>query len=557
IILMVESSLISLVALDVLKGDFTAYTLLRVVLLVIALGYLLLPRVRKGFANGYSGDIPLKKGSQAVTINERFSEQLLRLRNASPLTVRGHFVLILSLVFGYQLGLLKKDFFVIILSIGGIVCLGTLLTANFIQYSLAVYLLKRKPEAITFRLPFQEGNTGKAIPYFLSTDGWRIIPLFKIALDIVPDHDNPFVAEDSRNWILVDIYSRKSFSKDATMVYQLRGHYQYNHARLSSLDGAGLTGITWNHPVHEEIHIYPNIKSRDYKFYHISSTREDFIDSAHRYVDGDYYEHRKYETGDDMRRINWKLTAKRGELHTRIPERVQPTFQDVPIFLSCYNPFPHEIYTEEMSELLEDTVEELASYCYFLLKQNYKVILGSDGMWEDFTIHTEFKDMMRFLSKVQWQREDCFDAMISRYLQRLAEDFIRVNNLVLFMPLLSESRLSEISRLMTRHFFSATVVSQKITDYITVSEPAFSDVDKESWMSKLVFTDQSPEQSGGSGTTNTLNRVFYRKRLSGSTRMRLISMNDQLNYQSNIEDMRGDYLLSLHFLESKNDKTLM
>ncbi|MDH4129235.1 MAG: DUF58 domain-containing protein, partial [Spirochaetota bacterium] len=323
----------------------------------------------------------------------------------SPLTLRGLFVLLLC-IYGYFISEKKNDFFLLILSIGGIGTFGILLIFNFMQFFLSIYLLKRNQDLISFQLAFHEGEINQEIPYTFVTKGLIVIPFFKLSITILFNHNSKLkssVDMDKTDPIIVYLFSKKKIEINNNVIFRMRGYYNLDKIEISSLDRLRFTRISWKKVLEEDIIIYPQLKKRKEDDFYPSTTKEDMLDSTHRYLDGDYYEHRLYEVGDDVRRINWKLSAKRDELFIKIPEMIQPLFREILIFLSVYNPYPHYYNSNEMKLLLEDLVTGTASHVNILSNLGFKVFLGTDSSIDDLKNAYELKSIMMHLAKIQWE----------------------------------------------------------------------------------------------------------------------------------------------------------
>ena len=69
------------------------------------------------------------------------------------------------------------------------------------------------------------------------------------------------------------------------------------------------------------------------------STTKDMIDrvKTSKKVEGDYLNYKDFESGDDVRRIVWKIFAKNKELVVRVPEVINPYASHIYFFSSFYN----------------------------------------------------------------------------------------------------------------------------------------------------------------------------------------------------------------------------
>lgn len=101
--------------------------------------------------------------------------------------------------------------------------------------------------------------------------------------------------------------------------YQLKGGFIYFHDMLH------LFSLAVKQPVKGEFYQPPVLKKKDEKDVSPKKTENtDIRIDQLRRVDGEYLNYKDFESGDDVRRIVWKVYAKNRELVVRIPERFEP-----------------------------------------------------------------------------------------------------------------------------------------------------------------------------------------------------------------------------------------
>ena len=79
------------------------------------------------------------------------------------------------------------------------------------------------------------------------------------------------------------------------------------------------------------------------------------------------YEHRRYEVGDPLKRINWKLSSKKDELMVRLDDKVLTATQDL-IFDYPVNQYADRAYYENADRMIEAGLSMLS----MLLRQGYE-----------------------------------------------------------------------------------------------------------------------------------------------------------------------------------------
>lgn len=101
--------------------------------------------------------------------------------------------------------------------------------------------------------------------------------------------------------------------------YQLKGGFVYFNDMLH------LFSLAVPQPIKGEFQQPPVLKKKDDKEVSPKKTEDtDIRINQLRRVDGDYHNYKDFESGDDVRRIVWKIYARNRELVVRIPERFEP-----------------------------------------------------------------------------------------------------------------------------------------------------------------------------------------------------------------------------------------
>lgn len=124
-----------------------------------------------------------------------------------------------------------------------------------------------------------------------------------------------------------------------------------------------------------------------------------------RRVEGDYLSYKDFETGDDVRRIVWKIFAKNKELVVRIPEIINPYASHIHFFGSFYNSLSYDRLSDYSSGMLNYYKDMIYNVCLSLERSERKVQFNIDQPIND-GITVEQKDEMAYkLSCAQWQAE--------------------------------------------------------------------------------------------------------------------------------------------------------
>ncbi|HNP17620.1 MAG TPA: hypothetical protein PKL31_04220 [Fulvivirga sp.] len=122
-------------------------------------------------------------------------------------------------------------------------------------------------------------------------------------------------------------------------------------------------------------------------------------------IEGDYLNYKDFESGDDVRRIVWKIFAKNKELVVRIPEVINPYASHVNFFGSFYNTLSTDYGSGYAKGMLDYYKDIIYNICLSLQKTDRKVKFNIDQAVSD-TINVEKQDEMKYkLSGARWQNE--------------------------------------------------------------------------------------------------------------------------------------------------------
>jgi uncharacterized protein (DUF58 family) len=149
-----------------------------------------------------------------------------------------------------------------------------------------------------------------------------------------------------------------------------RGFYTFGPARVSTGDLLGLVETNTMFYRHDDLIVYPKIVPLE----------KMGIPSAHLFGEvrtkKRIYEDpvitlgvREYQSGDSLKRIHWKSSARTGQLQTKIFEPT--TTMDMGIFLDVRTTQPP--YYGTIPYLTELSIVATASICYFAMLEGYRV----------------------------------------------------------------------------------------------------------------------------------------------------------------------------------------
>ncbi|WP_323787506.1 DUF58 domain-containing protein [Psychroserpens sp.] len=122
-----------------------------------------------------------------------------------------------------------------------------------------------------------------------------------------------------------------------------------------------------------------------------------------RKVQGDYLNYKDYETGDDVRRIVWKIFAKNRELVIRTPEVINPYASHIKFHSSFYNLISKDLTSAYAISMLNYYKDIVYNICLNIKKKDKKVEFNIDQAVNEFVTVSE-KDRIGFqLSSASWQ----------------------------------------------------------------------------------------------------------------------------------------------------------
>ena len=98
------------------------------------------------------------------------------------------------------------------------------------------------------------------------------------------------------------------------------------------------------------------------------------------------YEHRKYEVGDPLKRVNWKLSSKKDELMVRLDDKVVTATQDIVLDYPV-NPTADRAYYENVDKIIEASLAMLSMLLRMGYESNYTYF--ENGTWQTVEVTDE------------------------------------------------------------------------------------------------------------------------------------------------------------------------
>ncbi len=157
-----------------------------------------------------------------------------------------------------------------------------------------------------------------------------------------------------------------------------RGIHDVEHVLVTFVDMLSLVSLPTTIDAVKQVYTLPKPQPPKTVAAQPHSTEEQKhrIDVSKR-VEGEYVNYKEFETGDNIRRIVWKIYAKSGQLVVRIPEIKDPYASHLYFYVSYYNGLRQEpgAFEQEMLNVYKDYVRNLFEA---LAKNGYDVRIPPD-----------------------------------------------------------------------------------------------------------------------------------------------------------------------------------
>ncbi len=156
-----------------------------------------------------------------------------------------------------------------------------------------------------------------------------------------------------------------------------RGMYRLGPAHIYFQDALGFTRISVASLATAELKVLP-------RFRHLQIVepprsnleKPDILTRPHRFPTEDYFRFRDYHSGDDTRRIQWKLSMKSGQMQLRMPETKEISTKNVLLVLDSYLPAGRMLDDAVgVEEVLDKMVETWISMAQELVGRGDRVSL--------------------------------------------------------------------------------------------------------------------------------------------------------------------------------------
>jgi hypothetical protein len=286
------------------------------------------------------------------------------------------------------------------------------LFAISLLFTLIVWLLflyNVRNKKISIQVQFGEGQRAEAgfVPLTIILNGPAIRPLLGTIQGRLV-----FAGKKLSDSIILDtdIFKKRSVSRLAikgtgkTLLHD-RGIYDVEKVHIVFCDMFNLIALPHTVPFTQQIYTLPKVQKESVIKAQPNTTEE----QKHRIeipkrVEGEYVNYKEFETGDNIRRIVWKIYAKSGELVVRVPETKDPYASHLYFYASFYEGFDLQngIFDTELLNVYKD---KLRNVFEALKKNEYDVRIPADQEVPKLPGMSDKKIELFQITAASWQKE--------------------------------------------------------------------------------------------------------------------------------------------------------
>jgi hypothetical protein len=261
--------------------------------------------------------------------------------------------------------------------------------------------------------------------------------------------------------VLLDenIYERKSIMRKAirgtgqTELHD-RGIYDVEEVQLLFGDMFRLIVLPYTIHVSQQLYTLPQeLKETRIKAEPNATEEQTQRIEIPKKVEGEYINYKDFESGDDVRRIVWKIYARSGQLVVRIPETKDPYASHLYFYASFYNGMnssPDGVFETELLNAYKDKVRNLFEA---LDKNDYEVRIPSDQEVQKLPGMSDKKNELFQITAANWQK----NLQPVKYVASTKAAFVSLSSMV---------PSSEVGQLLGNIPFNVPVVVVRMSDAI-------------------------------------------------------------------------------------------
>jgi hypothetical protein len=261
--------------------------------------------------------------------------------------------------------------------------------------------------------------------------------------------------------VLLDenIYPKKNIIRKAirgTAMTELhdRGIYDVEEVQILFSDMFRLIALPFTLHVSQQLYTLPQeLKANEIKAEPNATEEQTQRIEIPKKVEGEFINYKDFETGDDVRRIVWKIYARSGQLVVRIPETKDPYASHLYYYASFYNGLNNSSDGIFETELLNKYKDKVRNLFEALEKNGYEVRIPHDQEVQKLSGMSDKKNEMFHITAAHWQK----DMELSKYVNAGKAAFVSLSSMV---------PAAEVGKMLGNLPFNVPVVVIRLSDAI-------------------------------------------------------------------------------------------
>lgn len=274
--------------------------------------------------------------------------------------------------------------------------------------------------------------------------------------------------ETGSNTLNISLGPAERFEHSYDLSSPKRGRYMLGPIKAHYTDMMGFREYTETIPSIDQLVILPKVA--DLGTVELRARRvgpwPGSVPSRYLGVGTEFFELRLYAPGDELRRINWKASAKRGRLVTNEFETERVT--DVLVVVDCSEGVSSKLFTFDAEEF---EVELAASLCSQLLFQGNRVgllVYGAERTW----VAPSFgkRQLLRILTGLALVKGGRALVPLGYAVETIAAAVLPVRSVIVFVSPLIGDEAVEVVRDVARKGYSVTCLTPTVESVPAESE---------------------------------------------------------------------------------------
>ena len=183
-----------------------------------------------------------------------------------------------------------------------------------------------------------------------------------------------------------------------------RGIYDVENVQIQFYDMFSFVALPCMVPVTRQLFTVPKqLKETTVKAQPNTTEEQKHRIDIPKRVEGEYISYKEFESGDNIRRIVWKIYAKSGQLVVRVPETMDPYASHLYFYVSFYNGL-NAVQGAFEIELLNAYKDKVRNFFEGLKKNGFEVRMPQDQEVPKLPGVSEKKNELFQISAASWQK---------------------------------------------------------------------------------------------------------------------------------------------------------